>query len=362
MKHAIFIIIISVMLISCATQEAVKQKGPTVFYPPLPVEPRIQFLTSIMFEKDLEVKRSSFDAFLLGEQPRMKRIGRPVDIGSTKGKIYVSDRLYKKLLFIDLENNEFNYVKDSGIGTITEPANMTVTDDGLKYLADMARKQILVYDENDEFLKVYGDIDQFKRPIDVAVYENRVYVTDTEVNKVLVLDKDSGKTIQEIGGLGREEGMFYKPSYLAVDIEGNLYVTDSFNFRVQVFDPKGKYIRTIGFHGDVSGAFSRPKGLAIDKYKHLYVADAAFENVQIFDANTGQLLLFFGGFGAKPGSMYLPATVYIDYHNVEYFKKYADKDFEIEYLIIIGNLVSEKRIGVYGFGKWVGPSLTGGEK
>ena len=362
MKHVVFMILISVMLFSCAAQEVVKPAEPAVFYPPLPVEPRIQYLTSIMFEDDLEKKQSKFDTFLLGEKPVMKRIGRPVDIGTSKGKIYVSDRLYKKILLIDLVKKEFDYIKDTGVGTLSNPANMWMDEDGLKYVADMGRKQILVYDENDEFSKVYGDVDQFKKPIDVAVYENRIYVTDIELNKVIVLDKDSGKTVQEIGGLGKEDGMFYKPSYLSVDIEGNLYVTDSFNFRVQVFDPNGKFLRNIGFHGDVSGAFSRPKGLAIDKYKHLYVADAAFENVQIFDGDTGKLLLFFGGFGGARGSMYLPSAVHIDYQNVEYFQKYADKDFEIEYLIIIGNLVSEKRIGIYGFGKWVGPPLTGGGK
>ena len=152
MKHVIFIILISVMLFSCAAQEVVKPTGPAVFYPPLPVEPRIQFLTSIMFEDDLEKKQSKFDTFLLGEKPVMKRIGRPVDIGTSKGKIYVSDRLYKKILLIDLVKKEFDYIKDTGVGTISDPANMWMDEDGLKYVADMGRKQILVYDENDEYL------------------------------------------------------------------------------------------------------------------------------------------------------------------------------------------------------------------
>jgi hypothetical protein len=350
------------MLLGCGAQEVVRQKGPTVFYPPLPVEPRIQFLTSIMFEDDLQKKQSKFDEFLLGEAPVMKRIGRPVDFGSTKGKIYVSDRLFKKILFLDLDKNEFNYIKDEGVGTITDSAGMYVTEEGIKYIADMGRKQVLVFNKNNEFMKAYGTVDQFNKIIDVALHGNRLYVCDIGLNKVFVLDKDSGKTIQEIGETGNEDGMFFKPSYITTDDDGNLYVTDSFNFRVQVFDPSGKFVRVIGFHGDVSGSFSRPKGLAIDKQKHLYVADAAFENVQIFDADTGKLLLFFGGFGGAPGSMYLPAGVHIDYHNVEYFQKYADENFKIEYLIIIGNLVSEKRVGIYGFGKWVGPPLTGAEK
>jgi DNA-binding beta-propeller fold protein YncE len=221
----------------------------------------------------------------------------------------------------------------------------------------MRRKQIIVFDENNEFLTVYGELDQFERPLDVAVFESRVYVVDMNRNKILVLDKDSGQTIQEIGGPGGGEGEFFKPSFITVDNDGNLYVTDSFNFRVQVFDKKGEFLRVIGFHGDVSGAFSRPKGLAIDRNKNLYVADAAFENVQIFDGNDGTLLLWFGGATGLPGGMHLPASVHIDYDNVEYFQKYADKNFKVEYILLIGNLIGAKRLSVYGFGKWVGPPL-----
>ncbi len=362
MKRIIFIIFIAAMLLNCAGPAVKKEAGPTVFYPPLPQEPKIQFLTSIMFEDDLEKKQSKFDEFLLGEQTVMKRIGRPVDIGTEKGKIYVSDRLYKKILIIDLEKNEFDYIRDTGIGTITDSAGMWITKDGLKYVADMGRKQILVYDDKNEFLRVYGEVDQFDKPMDVAVFENRIYVSDIDKSKIIVLDKNTGKMVQEIGEQGKDEGMFFKPSYVSVDGEGNLFVTDSFNFRIQMFDSTGKFIRAFGFHGDVSGSFSRPKGHALDRDKHIYIADAAFENIQIFDTDTSKLLLFFGGFGGAPGSMYLPAGVYIDYYNVDYFQKYADKDFKIKYLIIVGNLVSDRRIGIYGFGEWIGPPLTGTSK
>lgn len=361
MKRILYIVIpffIASVFLGCAPQEA-KKIGPTIFYPALPQEPRIQFLTSIMTDDDLEKKRSGFDEFLLGERPIMKRIGRPIDIGSTRGRIYISDRLYKKILILDLEKNEFDAIVDSGIGALNDPAGIWVTEDDVKYVTDMGRKQVLVYDRNNDFLRAYGEIDQFEKPVDVALHGERLYVCDLKKNKILVLDKTSGNTIQEIGGIGRDEGNLYKPSYLTLDKEGNLYVTDSFNFRVQMFDQTGKFIRVIGSHGDAPGSFSRPKGLDVSEDRHLYVIDAAFENVQIFDAETARILLFFGGHGGGPGKMALPASLYIDRHNIEYFRKYADKDFDIQYLIIVGNLVSTKRIGVYAFGKWVGAPLTG---
>ena len=361
MKHIsrIFLTVLIVAVISGCAPAPVKKKGPVIFYPPLPQQPRIQFLTSIMLETDLERKQSRFDEFLIGTAPIMKRVGRPVDFAAETGKIYVADRLFKKILIIDLKKNEFRHIRDEGVGVIYNPGGLWRTDDGLLYLADMGRKQVLVFNKKDAFLTAYGEADQFSKPIDVAVDGNRVYVCDLNKNMVLVVDKQSGRTIQEIGGLGKEEGKLFKPSYITLDKDGNLYVTDSFNFRVQVFDPDGKFVKAIGCHGDNFGCFSRPKGLVRDDGNLLYVVDAAFENVQVFDSETSRLLMFFGGHGTGGGSMELPSGLYLDTKNVAYFQKYAHKDFKIKYLILVGNLMGARRVLVYGFGDWIGPILPG---
>ena len=146
---------------------------------------------------------------------------------------------------------------------------------------------------------------------------------------------------------------------MVVDQQGSIYVTDAFNFRVQKFDPKGKFLISYGYLGDAFGAFARPKGLDIDRDGHLYVVDAAFENVQIFDEKTGALLLFFGGAGNAPGSMYLPAGIHIDYRNAAYFSNFVDKDFRLKYVVYTGNLFGAEKLNVYGFGDWVGEPLRG---
>jgi DNA-binding beta-propeller fold protein YncE len=350
------------MFFGCAGQEIKKEAGPVIFYPALPQKPRVQFLKYIMIETDLAKKTTTFDEFLFGEEVKIRRIGRPIDIGSAKGKIYVADRLFKAILIIDLVKNEFVNMRTTGIGYISEPGGMWMTDDGIKYIVDMGRKQVLVYDALDQFVTAYGEREQFERPVDVAVHESRVYVSDLARNSVIVVDKNTGQTIQEIGELGKDEGQLYKPSYLAIDKEGNLFVTDGFNYRIQMFDSSGKYIKSFGFQGDKPGTFARPKGIAVDREDHLYAVDAAFENIQLFDIETKDLLLHFGQSTGAAGSMYLPAPVYVDYHNVDYFQKFADKDFKLKYVLIVGNLVGNKRVGVYGFGDWIGPILPGMEE
>jgi hypothetical protein len=126
-----------------------------------------------------------------------------------------------------------------------------------------------------------------------------------------------------------------------------------------VFDKGGAFVKVIGYQGSHPGAFVRPKGLDIDRDGHLYVADAGFEIIQIFDVDSAEPLLPFGKYGPAPGSTYLPAGVHIDYDNVAYFSRYADPDFRVEYLVYVGNMLGDRKLNVYGFGEWVGPSLKG---
>jgi DNA-binding beta-propeller fold protein YncE len=350
------------MLFRCASPG---EKLPPLFYPMPPQQPRLQFLVSITSEEDIGKKqrrRSALQTYLTGDftstdqssDSSLQQIGRAYDIGAVKGKIYITDRVKNKILIINLDKKMFDFLPEVGQGVLSEPAGIWVTEEDYKYIADFSKKQVVVFDNNNNFVRAYGESGQFEKPIDVAVFQNRIYICDLNRHQIIILDKDSGKTIQAIGGIGAQEEKFYKPTHVIVDSIGNFYVNDSFNSRIQKFDPNGKLLKIFGYHGDTLGGFARPKGIDIDRDGHLYAADAIFENVQIFDANTADLLLFFGEFGPSRESMYLPLGIHIDYENVEYFNKYSDKNFRIKYLVYVSNSFGENKINVYGFGDWTG--------
>ncbi len=150
--------------------------------------------------------------------------------------------------------------------------------------------------------------------------ENRLlYVSDVNLDQVLVYDADSLKLKRKMGTTGKTHalttpGDFAKPSGLAVDQEGNLYVCDTLNDRIEIFDADGKFISTYGKNGDGPGYFARPKGIAVDADGHIWVADGMQDRVQVFNKEW-QLLITFGGHGLLPGQFQGLVGVTIDKNN-----------------------------------------------
>jgi len=79
--------------------------------------------------------------------------------------------------------------------------------------------------------------------------------------------------LKVIGGPGTGNGEFTEPRGVAVDGRGTLYVADTKNSRVQVFDGTGQFVRQFGSKGPAPTQFNEPCGLAVDAMGELWVAD-----------------------------------------------------------------------------------------
>ena len=146
-----------------------------------------------------------------------------------------------------------------------------------------------------------------------------VYVVDTQQDQVLVYDADKYTLLRRIGTGGKQHrltspGNFALPDGVAVDKDGNVYVTDTLNDRVEIFDADGKFISEFGKSGDGPGTFARPKGIAIDRDGHIWVTDEVQSRVQVFDQR-GRLLLYFGEPGWYPGQFQALYGIAFDSHH-----------------------------------------------
>jgi len=92
-----------------------------------------------------------------------------------------------------------------------------------------------------------------------------------------------GQKLQTWGGTrGSGSGDFRLPTGLALDITGNVYVTDAKNQRFQVFDANGRFLARGGGPGTGEGQFDAPEGIAIDDEGNVYVVDTGNHRVQVF--------------------------------------------------------------------------------
>ena len=126
---------------------------------------------------------------------------------------------------------------------------------------------------------------QFTYPRGIAFdSEGNVYVADSGNDRVQIFDS-SGKYIAQFGSIGSGNGQFVYPNGIAVGSAGNVYVADSGNSRIQIFDSSGKYMAQFGSIGSGNGQFYNQNGIAAGSEGRVYVADSGNFRIQIFDSS-----------------------------------------------------------------------------
>lgn len=321
--------------------------GP-VFFPLPPDTPRVQYLGSITSPKDLPARRGKFADFVLGPEPETGGLLKPNCAILVGNRLYASDTVMNTVVVFDLATGESRaLLGDGGSGKIRQPNSLKRDDQGNFYVADKTRQAVLVYGPDEKFLHAWGRPNETE-PVDIAIGKSVLYVLNFKTQAIETWDRQSGKLIKTLGSRGVGPGQFYMPTHLALDSAENLYVTDTGNFRVQVFGPEFKLLRTLGGQGDTLGKFAWPKGLDVDAKGRLFVADSRFYNVQIFDP-AGHLLMFFGGPGRDGGYVELPAGVTVQPwpEAVDWLKSKVAPGFDPESLAIVVSQQGDRKINFF---------------
>ncbi|MDQ3699336.1 MAG: TIGR03663 family protein [Chloroflexota bacterium] len=131
--------------------------------------------------------------------------------------------------------------------------------------------------------------------------QGNVYVTDSLNHRVQKFDR-SGRLIASWGSEGSGDGQFKEPMGVAADAQGNVFVADTWNHRIQKFDASGKFVAKWAGQG---GGFWGPRGIGVDGQGNVFVTDTGNKRIQKFD-NGGRFLAQLGAPGSGPGQLNEP--------------------------------------------------------
>ncbi len=303
-----------------------------IVWPNPPAVARIRYQAFYAAEKLSQVdtpktKKQGWMDRLAGTQPASEntkvlfQLGEPYGMAvDSKGNLYVADQKVGAIFIFNTETREVELIKNKTHAHFVRIIGLAMDDNDRLFVSDPGLNHILVFNAKHEAEDVITE--GLVTPGGMAIdTENRLlYVTDIEQDQVLVYDADTLKLKRRMGTGGQKHalttpGDFARPAAVAVDQEGNVYVADTLNNRIEIFDGDGKFIRTFGKPGDGPGYFSRPKGVAVDGDGHIWVADGMQDRVQVFTNDGSQLCITFGGHGLLPGQFQGVVGVYIDKHN-----------------------------------------------
>ncbi|MBI3762981.1 MAG: SMP-30/gluconolactonase/LRE family protein, partial [Chloroflexi bacterium] len=182
-----------------------------------------------------------------------------------------------------------------GQGQFSFPRALAVAPDGSLYVADTRNHRVQKFDANGKLQLAwgsFGDIAQntaapgtFNEPWGIAVdSKGDVFVSDTWNHRVQKFDAN-GNVLTTWGTFGTGEGnnfAMWGPRGLAVDSQDRVYVADTGNKRILVFDADGNALGQVGSPGSLDGQFDEPVGVAVAADGRIFVADTWNQRVQVF--------------------------------------------------------------------------------
>lgn len=179
---------------------------------------------------------------------------------------------------------------------LNSPTGIVFTPNGERYVLDHKGNRVFRYDAAGEVTASFGGFGaasgKFNDPWGIAIgVDGSIYVADTFNHRIQKLDSSGNYQVSwgtpgvsAAPGVGRST-IFFGPRAIAVHPDGRLFVTDTGNKRVQVFDQQGNFVDQFGNAGTGNGEFNEPVGIALDSAGNIYVADTWNQRIQVFNSS-----------------------------------------------------------------------------
>lgn len=268
----------------------------TPAWPEPPENPRIRYIGQLSTQDDLKKEVSFLEdigEFFFGRED-MGVMVRPYHVVMDQNdNLLISDSSGSIVHMMNLKTRNYRQISRlTKEKTLHTPVGVA-TGQKYIYVSDSGLGEIYVFDYKGKFQFSFGG-DILERPAGIAYdrADQKLYIADILCHKVIVYDTD-GHYINAIGRRGMGTGQFNFPTHLWIDESGKLYVSDTLNYRVQVFNRQGEFLFRFGRQGDRilmafgsegndPGRFWLPAGIFIDDNNRIFVADSFNKRIQVF--------------------------------------------------------------------------------
>ena len=192
--------------------------------------------------------------------------------------ILVADSQNRRLQLFTFTGTPVGAVVSSDELKLKYPYDMCIDKRGLIYVTDPFSNCINVLTPELSLSHKFGSetTSKFKAPLGITVdSENMLYVCDSDTSRVLKLSQ-FGRLLTEYSC-----DHLRHPVRVAVDSNGVVYVTYSYNPEIAMYTNDGQYIGRFGGDSKIVQSFKRPRGLTIDS-EHIYICDSIHNELFIF--------------------------------------------------------------------------------
>lgn len=233
----------------------------------------------------------------------------PLDVAvDSLGRAFVSDTGHNRIKVYNAYGQfQFQFgLPGNELGQLSSPVGIAISNNKV-YVAETGNQRVQVFDLKGKFLKVLvsnsgnSEVGGITPSGINAAPNGDIYVTDIFQHRVVGFSPE-GKVIVKFGKPGEERGSFAYPNDIAVD-QGLIYVSDSNNARIQVFDTQGKFLKVLQ-DKDPNHKLSLPRGITAAENR-IYVVDTFNHTVDIMDKE-GKVLKNFGEYGTENGQLNYP--------------------------------------------------------
>lgn len=287
-------------------------------WPPSPNPKKIEYLGTL--SQFTPVGRS-IGTIIFG-QKQAGTLVKPVAIAvGVDGRMAIADAGKRGVHLYVPSQQKYVLLSKAGGDELASPVSVIFDGNLNLVVSDSQLAKVFVFDASGNFSKEITPPKKqaFVRPTGLAHQEadgNTLYVVDSK-NSQVSLFNDQGQYVKSFGKRGIGNGDLNIPTHISSGPDGKIYINDAMNFRAQVFTPQGRFLSMFGHHGDGSGDFAMPKGIAVDRLGTVYVAETLFDTVQLFSLQ-GDYLLSLGSKGQGPAEFWMPSGLFIDRDNKLY--------------------------------------------